>query len=538
MVDNRNDSLSPLVRRSKGLLAAVAAVALAGLAGCLGTDSGTGPVATINDGPYSGKINSAVLFNGTGTDADEDIAKYQWDFDGDGTYDWESATSGLTEHTYATAGTYTAKFLVIDEKDNTDWQEVTVTVGAGEVPVADAGGPYRTVPGVPVYFIGSGSDADGSVATYEWDLDGDGAYELSNTTAEMVSTTYSAAGDVTASLRVTDDDGNTGIGTVSVDVMTPYDVSASAYTGTLTGHAGGLYVGTSPEGPYLVVSGGFDATVKVQDLSGSVRFTANATGVVYDVTVSPDGKYLVAGVGKEVSPGVIDGYVEVWTMSDGAKVHTIQGHAGAVRGVAVDPFNRYIVSGSVDNLVKVWNLSDGSAVNTLAGHTSQVNSVAISPDGEYIVSGSRDNTVKVWGLGDGSLVHTFTGHTDQVLSVAVSPDGVSAASGSEDMTLQLWNLADGSGVRTMSGHTNGIRSIVFSPDGKHVVSGSYDKTVKIWSTSSGAALLTHTGHTDFVWSVAVSSNGEYLVSAGRDETIRVHQSTVQAALARLAHFGW
>ncbi|EJN60413.1 PKD domain-containing protein [Halogranum rubrum] len=49
-------------------------------------------------------------------------------------------------------------------------------------------------------------DADGRVAAYEWDLDGDGAFELTGDTVEL---TLDACGDYPVTLRVTDNDGAT-----------------------------------------------------------------------------------------------------------------------------------------------------------------------------------------------------------------------------------------------------------------------------------------------------------------------------------------
>ena len=40
----------------------------------------------------------------------------------------------------------------------------------------------------------------------------------------------------------------------------------------------------------------------------------------------------------------------------------------------------------------------GLLVLTLKGHASEIRGVALSPDGKWIVSGSGDKTVKVWEI--------------------------------------------------------------------------------------------------------------------------------------------
>ena len=60
-----------------------------------------------------------------------------------------------------------------------------------------------------VAFIATGSDDDGSVVKYEWDFNGDGAYEYSSSNDGDTSYTYNLEGTYTAVLRATDDDGFT-----------------------------------------------------------------------------------------------------------------------------------------------------------------------------------------------------------------------------------------------------------------------------------------------------------------------------------------
>lgn len=64
--------------------------------------------------------------------------------------------------------------------------------------------------GQSVSFDPSGSyDPDGTIVLYEWDFDGDGIYDYSSTSPEVVSFTYEEEGTYTVTLRVTDNDGLT-----------------------------------------------------------------------------------------------------------------------------------------------------------------------------------------------------------------------------------------------------------------------------------------------------------------------------------------
>jgi hypothetical protein len=102
----------------------------------------TSPVGTQNI-----KVGEIVSFGGTGTpNAGGAISKYEWDFEGDGVFDFGSPTVPSTTFTYLNAGNYTATFRVTEDvsglvKDAT----VTVNVSASPTPKVAI-----VQPGVPV----------------------------------------------------------------------------------------------------------------------------------------------------------------------------------------------------------------------------------------------------------------------------------------------------------------------------------------------------------------------------------------------------
>ena len=70
--------------------------------------------------------------------------------------------------------------------------------------------PWPAKAGETVSFNASASsDPDGTIAKYEWDLDGNGSYETNTGTTPTTSHTYSTAGNVEVGLRVTDNGGAT-----------------------------------------------------------------------------------------------------------------------------------------------------------------------------------------------------------------------------------------------------------------------------------------------------------------------------------------
>jgi PKD repeat protein len=106
---------------------------------------------------------------------------------------------------------------------------VVLLSGTGNaLPIADAGGPYTDVEGQSIMLDGSGSsDPNGTIISYEWDINNDGTFEYSSATTTR-SHTYAQNGQYAVKLRVTDDIGATD------EIMTTANVSDTSPTADFT----------------------------------------------------------------------------------------------------------------------------------------------------------------------------------------------------------------------------------------------------------------------------------------------------------------
>lgn len=111
-------------------------------------------------------------------------------------------------------------FSVSNGITDSEVASVFITVNpVNDPPVADAGGPYAANEGEPATLDASRSadpDADGEITLYEWDLDGDGAYD--DATGATVTTAFGDQGTYPVGLRVTDDQGAQATVTAQVAV--------------------------------------------------------------------------------------------------------------------------------------------------------------------------------------------------------------------------------------------------------------------------------------------------------------------------------
>ncbi len=135
-----------------------------------------------------------ILFSGLGSsDPQSQVLTYAWNF-GDNT----TSTGARVTKGYAQVGTYTVTLTVTDQSglSNSTSTKILIVL-PGQVPTANAGGPYKGAIGASITFNGSGSsDPRGEALTYSWNF-GDGG------TATGVSPTHSYTGPGTYTVTLT-----------------------------------------------------------------------------------------------------------------------------------------------------------------------------------------------------------------------------------------------------------------------------------------------------------------------------------------------
>ena len=99
--------------------------------------------------------------------------------------------------------------------------------------------------------------------------------------------------------------------------------------------------------------------------------------------------------------GSWDKTVKLWDLSTSTCLSTMRGHSASVNCVDFSPDGLTIASGSGslignDNSVRVWDVKTGKQLWQLRGHSAFVRSVCFSSDGKKLTSGSYDTTVRNW----------------------------------------------------------------------------------------------------------------------------------------------
>lgn len=127
---------------------------------------------TANAGTDVTTNNTTVTLNGSASDSDGSIAKWEWKkMSGPPAWMGSPNTKTLTA-SQLHKGTYVFRLTVTDNKGATSYDEATVVIGGstntGNAAPTVSAGSDRTLSGTSVTLNGSASDQDGSIVKWEW----------------------------------------------------------------------------------------------------------------------------------------------------------------------------------------------------------------------------------------------------------------------------------------------------------------------------------------------------------------------------------
>ena len=249
-----------------------------------------GPDVTVSDGDGSGA--ETVSLDGSGSsDSDGTIVSYAWDIDGDG-------NANFTEASFSESfavGSHTVTLTVTDNDGLTGTDEVVVTVNPNQAPATDAG-PDQTVGDADgdgsedVTLDGSASsDADGTIVSYDWDIDGNGTTDATGPNPVVAF----VLGVHTVTLRVTDNAGAASSDSVVITITEPSATPTSVSVGSFAySSAGGRYKDKHVSVTITLVdnlggsAGGASISVRMDSNSGAYAIGSGITGSDGTITLT------------------------------------------------------------------------------------------------------------------------------------------------------------------------------------------------------------------------------------------------------------
>lgn len=207
----------------------------------------------------------------------------------------------------------------------------------------------------------------------------------------------------------------------------------------LTGHSSTVRC-VEIVGGEFIVSGSRDGTLRVWRLPSSKRgrnqnYTINnclhiLTGHTASVRcIVPWGSHYIVS-------GSYDSTLRVWDLSSGKCVATCQGHDGKVYSLAAS--RQYVFSGGTDTKIRVWRPLTGECVDVFSEHSGLVGLLQVK--GDVLVAGSTDGALSLWNISSLTRIrHIEYAHKGSVTALDFNSHVL--FSGSE-RSLRSWSIPE------------------------------------------------------------------------------------------------
>ena len=153
----------------------------------------------------------------------------------------------------------------------------------------------------------------------------------------------------------------------------------------------------SPDGKKLV-SGTVGGSVQMWDVETGAELTSffseeppidhSYRDQIVNLAFSSDGSLLAVGSIKQVR---LLGNLEQIALKEVTYGEEVWGE-----GLVFSPDDTILVIGLLDNRIELWDLTTGDKLTTLDGHTNTVETLVFSPDGKTLVSTGQDGTILLW----------------------------------------------------------------------------------------------------------------------------------------------
>lgn len=224
--------------------------------------------------------------------------------------------------------------------------------------------------------------------------------------------------------------------------------------------------------------------------------------------------------------GLDDGNMVVLEYGTLSVIEKIPAHDDFVRKIALDDYNKRLVTVSDDNTAKLWSFSSGSIVLTRVYKDAKhfVMDVAFCPnDRTFFVSVSLDGKARLYSVEHQRCIETFRGHKDGVNCVEFLGGGDMFVTGSDDTSIIVWDYKRRTRITSLPGHTNNVVALNRFKNG--IASCSEDGTVRLWNNNfKVTAARSFSGR---IWSIYVS-DGKVFV--GGDEELVVLKEEVKRTM--------
>jgi WD40 repeat protein len=313
---------------------------------------------------------------------------------------------------------------------------------------------------------------------------------------------------------------------------------------TLAGHTSLIQACMySPDGQWILSAA--DKTLRIWDAANEHPLSEEPAGrgPIAQLAFTPRSSRIVSVAAEQTA-----GNIRVWDGASGESLATFECGSVSIFDFSVSPDGKSVVAGCNNNL-QLWDLTTNERLDILEASTKQglenyyqhIYGCSYSPDGQRIAAVDAEG-LKVWDAV--SRKEVASQKVSGMIDCTFSPDGsvlvtVSGEEQSERRSrIDFWDAYGLKHLGLLSDKLYYVRSIAFSPDGSKLVSagGKHEQyliwngvrnelrwdsfgELKLWDVESKGELATLDGHGGLVSGCAFSPDSKHLISAGYDGTL-------------------
>ncbi len=211
-------------------------------------------------------------------------------------------------------------------------------------------------------------------------------------------------------------------------------------------------------------------TVKVFDSkTGHVLYSPDPMdGGSPKILFSPDGNILSAiSTGKSLY---------LWDGGSGRLVFKLP-LAARPFALAFSSDSRLVATGDVSGNVEIFQVSDGTKIASLQASNLPVHSIAFERGNRTIITGGDDRVARIWDIGTMNLIREFKGHAQRIYSLITAAGSTRLITGSSDQTVKIWDLSTGEELMTLSDFSNPVYNIILLPNDRGILVNSSGKEI-------------------------------------------------------------
>jgi WD40 repeat protein len=259
-----------------------------------------------------------------------------------------------------------------------------------------------------------------------------------------------------------------------------WDVDTWRLRTTLTGHNGIVYNAVfSRDGRH------FATTCRTPISSEVVRVWKTETGAflfeidlgfmgstgIADVDFSPDGRFIVTSGGDNA---------QVWESLTGRPVAELKGNEERVEHAQFSPDGKFVAAVNGKS-VRVWAAPTWEPL-TVLNHETSLFGMTFSPDGKLLVT-TGEKTARIWETVTWRSRTDLRGHRDPVWSAAFSPDSKFVVTVSKDYTARVWDVSTGQTLLVMPEveQLYGEHGLTVGPAGVLLITASRGEAAQIYA---------------------------------------------------------